>query len=419
MRRVALIGISTMACLILPVGCDMFQEKVATSSDGAKETFEGTTELIKRNSQPVVLPGDGKSRVLVSPRLQGRILTVKVGSVESTGLVNTSAILKGETDPHFNNFGGMDRFWLGPEGGQFGLYFPPGADFNRQTWKVPPAFDAGPYPVSSSDSSKVVMARDMEVANYRGTKFTVHVDREVGVLKGQNLPSELGVTLPADVQYAGAYSVNTIMNSGNEEWRLESGLIGIWILGQFNPSDSTIIIGPFKPGSDAELGPAFNDDYFGKVSVDAPDRLKVLGNAVLFRADARRVGKFGISQQRTTGLAGSFDFEKSLLTIVKFDVPQTAERYGNSSWVKIQPEPFKGDVLQSYNNGVEGKPGELAEVPFYEIESTSPVRPLKPGESLRHRHMTHHFQGDIQKLAPIAKQLLGVDLAAVKQAMLR
>ena len=247
----------------------------------------------------------------------------------------------------------------------------------------------------------------------------VHVDREVGVLKAQNLPSELGISLPADVQYVGAYSVNTITNSGKEAWNPENGLVGIWILGQFNPSDSTVILAPFKPGSDAELGPPFNDNYFGKVSVDTPDRLKVLGNALFFRADARRVGKFGISQARTTGLAGSIDFQKNLLTIVKFDVPPTPERYANSSWVKNQPEPFKGDVLQSYNNGVEGKTGPLAEVPFYEIESTSPVRPLKPGDTVRHRHMTHHFQGDIEKIAPIAKQLLGVDLVVVKQTMLR
>lgn len=397
----------------------MFHEKVLTTSAAGTGTFESAVDLIKKDSQAIILSGDGKARVLVSPRLQGRILTLKVGSVESTGMVNAAAILKGETDPHFNNFGGVDRFWLGPEGGQFGLYFPAGAEFNRQTWKVPPGFDTGPFPVVSSDSNKVIMARDLEVNNYRGTKFTVHVDREVGVLKAQNLPSELGISLPADVQYVGAYSVNTVTNSGKESWEPENGLISIWILGQFNPSDSTVILGPFKPGSDAELGPSFNDDYFGKVSVEAPDRLKVDRNAVLFRADARRVGKFGISQQRTTGLAGSIDFEKGLLTIVKFDVPPNPERYGNSSWVKNQAEPFKGDALQSYNNGVEGKPGPLAEVPFYEIESTSPVRPLKPGETIRHRHMTHHFQGSLQKLAPIAKQLLGVDLAVVKEEMLR
>jgi hypothetical protein len=67
---------------------------------------------------------------------------------------------------------------------------------------------------------------------------------------------------------------------------------------------------------------------------------------------------------------------------------------------------------------VPGSPSKLAEVPFYELESNSPVRPLAPGDSLRHRHETHHFQGDLAKLNSIARRLLGVDLLAVEQTMI-
>jgi hypothetical protein len=345
---------------------------------------------------------------------------MKVGSVESTGLINAAAIAKGDTDPQFNNFGGLDRFWLGPEGGQFGLYFEPGVDFTREIWKVPAGFDKGPFQVVSHNDSRVVMTRDMEVMNYSGARFQVKVDREVGVIKSDALASELGVNLPEGVKFAGAYSANTITNSGKEAWKLDTGLVGVWILGQFNPSDSTVILGPFRPGSEAELGPAFNDEYFGKVSELTPERLKVVKNTVLFRADSRREGKFGISQKRSTGLAGSIDFEHRLLTIVKFDVPPIPERYANSTWVKIQAEPYRGDALQSYNAGPTVKDSaELAPVPFYELESTSPVRPLQSGEQIRHHHATYHFQGDIQKLAPIARQLLGVELQAVKESMLK
>ena len=118
-----LFSVVLLVSMSLTSGCDMFQEKVLTTSGGGTGTFEGTADLIKKESQAIVLSGDGKARVLVSPRLQGRILTLKVGSVESTGLVNTTAILQGETDPHFNNFGGVDRFWLGPEGGHLVIRF--------------------------------------------------------------------------------------------------------------------------------------------------------------------------------------------------------------------------------------------------------------------------------------------------------
>ena len=40
-----------------------------------------------------------------------------------------------------NVFGGEDRFWLGPEGGQYALYFKPGDPFDLDHWQVPDAFD--------------------------------------------------------------------------------------------------------------------------------------------------------------------------------------------------------------------------------------------------------------------------------------
>ncbi|MBI4603049.1 MAG: hypothetical protein HY721_13915 [Planctomycetes bacterium] len=382
-------------------------------------TFDGIVAYLEGHADAIVLEGDGGSRAVVSPRLQGRIVTAKVGAVESTGFVNAAAISKGDADPQFNNHGGLDRFWIGPEAGPYGLYFPAGADFHRTLWKVPPDLNSGSFRVASRDASRVVLARDMEVASYVGTRFLVAVERELGTLGSKGLPEELGVSLPAGVRYTGVYSRNTLRNRGPEAWAPEKGLIGIWILGMLNPSDSAVIIGPFRPGSDKDLGPPFNDEYFGKVTAEAPERLKVLGNAVVFRADSRRVGKFGISQARTTGVAGAVDFSAKLLTIVKFDVPPLPERYGNGLWLKDQGEPYKGDALQSYNNGVPDAQGPLPEAPFYELESASPVRPLGPGEAIVHRHATHHFQGDLEALATIAKQVLGVDLAAVRAAMLR
>ena len=258
----------------------------------------------------------------------------------------------------------------------------------------------------------------MSLRNYIGTQFDVRVEREVSVLRAASLPVELGVKLPEGIAYAGVATRNVLVNAGPSAWSPEKGLIGIWILGMFRPSDASAIVAPYRSGPERDLGPAFNDAYFGKVSVEAPERIKVIGNCVVLKADARREGKLGVSQQRTTGLAGSIDFERSLLTVVKFDVPSVPERYGNSTWVKNQPEPFKGDAFQTYNAGPrDPQSNELAEAPFFELESTSPVRPLAPGESLTHRHVTHHFQGDLEKLNALARQLLGVDLGAVRDAL--
>ena len=384
----------------------------------SSQSFDAVQSELTKLAGATRLEGDVGSAVLVSPKLQGRIMTMRVGSGESTGFVPLKTIGEGETHDHFNNFGGLDRFWIGPEAGQYGVYFPPGAkEFTRDNWQVPADFDRGIFAPSAVSDDAVTMSRDMIVTNLGGVEFQVRVERTVGVLKAADLSKELGVSLPEGVAYAGCYSANRMTNIGARSWDPESGLIGIWILGMFAASDEAVVIAPFHAGDDKDLGPAFNDEYFGKVSVDTPDRLKVVDNAVLFKGDARKVGKFGLSQKRTKGVAGSFDFGKNLLTVVEFTLPETPERYGNSTWVNPQPDPYGGDAFQSYNNGDDTKPGEVAGDDFYELESASPVRALKSGESIDHRHATHQFQGSREAMAVLAKSLLGVDLQKVQESM--
>ena len=43
----------------------------------------------------------------------------------SFGFVCNDFIDKGKNDIRFNNYGGEDRIWLSPEGGQFSLWFKP------------------------------------------------------------------------------------------------------------------------------------------------------------------------------------------------------------------------------------------------------------------------------------------------------
>ena len=54
--------------------------------------FESIRVFLDSNADTIVLEGEAGSKVLVSPRLQGRIMTAKVGSVESTGLVAVNSL---------------------------------------------------------------------------------------------------------------------------------------------------------------------------------------------------------------------------------------------------------------------------------------------------------------------------------------
>ena len=73
-------------------------------------------------------------------------------------------------------------------------------------------------------------------------------------------------------------------------------------------------------------------------------------------------------------------------------------------------------MANAYNDGPNDLGKQLGA--FYEIESISPAKELKTGESLAHRHRTIHIQADLETLGKLAKESLGVDLNAVRKEML-
>ena len=58
----------------------------------------------------------------------------------SFGWINRELIASGKLLPHMNAFGGEDRFWMGPEGGQFSIFFAKGAKFEFADWFTPAAY---------------------------------------------------------------------------------------------------------------------------------------------------------------------------------------------------------------------------------------------------------------------------------------
>ncbi|MGH2649074.1 MAG: DUF6786 family protein, partial [Ginsengibacter sp.] len=149
------------------------------------------------------------------------------------------------------------------------------------------------------------------------------------------------------------------------------------------------------------------DDYFGKISTD---RLLVKDSILYFRCDGKSRGKLGISPVIAKPIVASFDFEKNVLTILIPEVHKDA-MYVNSKW-EIQKQPYKGDVINSYNDGLLQDGSQLG--PFYEIESSSPAIELKPGETGEYYQTTFHFQGDYTSLKELSKQLLHVNLDEIK-----
>jgi hypothetical protein len=305
-----------------------------------------------------------------------------------------------------NVFGGEDRFWLGPEGGQYALYFKPGDPFDLDHWQTPEPFDWGAWNLVSQSQSSAAFTKSMSLTNHAGTSFWVDVLRTVRLLGSKDVANSLHAAVPAGVQVVAFESRNVVTNAGRSAWTADTGLISIWILGQFTPTPATTIAIPFAPGPEASLGPIVNDAYFGKVPAD---RLQITDGVIRFRGDGQYRSKIGLPPGRATGVAGSYDAASHVLTIVEFTRPAGARDYVNSMW-ETQQAPYRGDALNSYNDGplAPGKPG-LG--PFYELESSSPALHLAPGARYTHVHRTFHFQGTEAALDPIARAVLKVGVA--------
>jgi hypothetical protein len=353
------------------------------------------------------------ARILVCPLLQGRVMTSTAtwqGGL-SFGWINRELISSGERRRHINASGGEDRFWLGPEGGQFSIFFGKGDPQDLNHWQTPAAIDTEPFDVAKQELESVHLRKKMKLANASGATFEIDLQREIRVLVKNDPGRLLGIQPGYGVRWVAYQSRNKITNVGDKEWKKDGGLLSVWILGMFNPSPGTTVVIPYKQGPDDKLGPIVNDAYFGKVP---GDRLRVEPGVVYFKGDGQRRSKIGLSPRRSLGLLGSWDAANESLTIVQFHQPKGAVDYVNSMW-EIQKEPFAGDAANSYNDGP-ASPGAAPMGPFYELESSSPALALKPGLSYTHVHSTYHFQGPLEELDKIAVHVLGVNLAAITRA---
>ena len=365
--------------------------------------------LKKYHKDLVLLEEEGTSaRVIVLPAYQGRVMTSSAQGNEgaSFGWVNHDFIASRKTVEHFNVFGGEERFWMGPEGGQFSIYFKKGVDFKFDNWYVPKELDTEAFNLVSSSKSAVSFKKEMHLENYSGNQFDLSVNRSIRLLNKAAIETAIGIAVPEAVQAVAFESDNSITNIGKHAWDKNTGMLSIWVLSMLNATDQTTIAVPYQQGDSAKLGKEVTDDYFGKVPTE---RLQVQNGLILFKADAKFRSKIGLSPSRALPLVASYDAKNRVLTIAQFTIPKGVGGYVNSLW-EIQDHPFSGDAVNAYNDGpIEGK--QMGE--FYELESSSPAAALGVGETIHHLHRTIHLKGDKLNLDKIAMKLLGIGVDAI------
>ncbi|MDO6801389.1 hypothetical protein Q4595_02895 [Wenyingzhuangia sp. 1_MG-2023] len=384
-----------------------------------QDNFSSDLAFLKKHTDTIVLK-QGNSAVVVAPLYQGRVMTSTTNIEKGAGFgwINKKVIKtgflsdeerQGKIENQIYVFGGEERFWLGPEGGQFSIFFKPGDTFDFSNWKTPSVIDTDAFTLVSKTESSAEFKHSCKLINKSGTIFKMGIGRTVTILNKQSVEEILKKELSDKIEFVAYQTNNQITNIGENPWIPETGLPSIWMLGMYNPSPETTIVIPFVEGEESELGEKVNDTYFGKIP---EDYLQTKDDVLFMKGDGTKRGKIGIGPKRTKGIAGSYDANGGVLNLVTYNEQEAVCGYVNSTWEE-QKEPFAGDVLNAYNDGAP-EPGVAPMGPFYELETSSPAAALKPNETMVHIQTTIHLQGDKEELNTIAEQILGVSLNEIK-----
>jgi hypothetical protein len=320
---------------------------------------------------------------------------------ENLGFVKPEAIVNRGKDPQFNAYGGALRWWVGPEGGQYGVAFPPGTpSFELGSWYISEEYNgkafAIAYPQSGTGTS-ALMGAECRVQNASGTRFHLGVTCRISLVANplQSTHRRKARHAGDRLVHFGYRSETSFENLSSEPLRKETGLVSIWLLGMYVASPEAFVIAPFERNG---TGRIVTDTYFSPDGLSA-ERLAIKEKQgyLVFRADARERSKIGLSRSRASNTIASIDLSRELLTVWRFPI-RRAKPYVNSLW-EYQERPYAGDVSNSYND--DGKFGN-----FYELECSSHALELAPGERFTFPLEIHHFRGPRNALLRAAERLL-------------
>ncbi|MCG2459418.1 hypothetical protein K8352_01500 [Flavobacteriaceae bacterium F89] len=391
--------------MLLLVGCGQQtkKDKKMEEPSHGKGSLGHDREFLENKDKDLVILKSESAVVLVSPKYQAKVFTSSASGDKgkSLGWINYKAFL-GDLDPHMNAYGGENRFWLGPEGGKFSLFFSQGQEMTFDHWKTPPPIDSESWKVTDKSATGVRMEKEMSLRNYAYTQLEIKAVRNVQILDAQQIENLLQIDL-GQLKFVGYKTSNEIVNTGQNPWTEKTGAPCIWMLDMFPPSDRTTIVIPYREDAKGKIA---TTDYFGEIP---EDRIVYADNTIFFKADGKYRGKLGVPPQRAKNVAGSYDPTDQLLTITLFDLERNAV-YLNQEWTPDK-DPFTGDAINAYNDGPLEDGSQMG--PFFEIESVSPAAFLKPGEKMVHDHSVFHFIGNEDQLDAIAIKVLGVGIGTI------
>ena len=207
--------------LILVVSCTGSGQKQKDNQKINKMITDSTKQygynrdFLKKYTRILELK-NGNSAITLVPAWQGRVMTStsEGDSGFSFGWINHDLISSGKVLPHINAYGGEERLWLGPEGGQFSIFFPGNKEFVYENWQTPAFIDTEPFDIKETTDSSALFTREINLVNYSGTKFNLRIERNVILLTDQDISKILSLDLKGlnSIAYK---SENSIINKGD------------------------------------------------------------------------------------------------------------------------------------------------------------------------------------------------------------
>ncbi len=380
-----------------------------------ENSFQEDLNFLRGHFDTHVLRNEEGARVAVIPGLQGRTMTSSASGDDgrSHGYIKYEAFGAQELDPQINLFGGEDRIWISPEGGQYSVFFDPDVEMSFANWRTPPFLDSVSWDVADKDDRAITCEKQATLMNMSRYRFDVKISRKVVLLDRATVAEHVSAEI-GSLSVVGHESHNTLTNSGSEKWNQETGLIGLWSLCMSKPADDASLIIPYRQGDQSELGQIVEAGYFGELDSSRLVVNEKLG-LIFLRGDGDFRSKLGLSQSRALPWLGSWDPQRNVLTVAQFSMPTNAAHgYTNNLWEQ-QEHPYAGDVINGYNDGPNDSGGKLGG--FYELETVSPALALGPAESYTHMHRTVRIEGDRVELDAVAKSVFGVSLDVVESQL--
>ncbi len=395
-------------------GCGIIKENALDNDEPNLLAFGQDLTFFSQYNSDVLILGEGDSLVAVSPKYQGRVLTSTYGGEKgpSLGWINHELLADNKIGLRSYLAGGEDRFGIGPQGGDFSLYFQQGAIHTVENWNAPASFSLDSWKLVASSKTQAKLEKDADFENAQGVRFKARAEREITVLNRTQVSEILGIEIPSTVKLVAFQSLNKLTNTGETKWSPTTGLVNISVQSCFNANKDVRVFIPYRSGETSKLGDVVRDN-FHDASASGSDRLFIDPAYISFNTDGRNMSGIGVSAKRSEGIVVSYDAKNRLLTLVLYIKPSDNTRaYLRNSW-RGASKRFEGDAISVFNNGPLARTSVAPDF-FYEISTHSPALTLDVGQSQFHLQRTFHFTGSEYDLGLISYKLTGIAIGQLR-----